>query len=60
MLSPSPPRLAPRKSEFFQVRLKECLAEAHETSLPQVRDRCLRAAAAWQEMYDKAAQHEGH
>tara|TARA_B110001454_G_scaffold61214_1_gene59692 strand:+ start:2205 stop:2387 length:183 start_codon:yes stop_codon:yes gene_type:complete len=55
MLSSSSPRLTPRNSEFYLQRLKKCLAEAEETSLPQVRERCLRAAAAWQEMYEKAS-----
>lgn len=43
-----------RNSDFYLVRVNTCLEEARETSLPRVRDRCLRAAAAWKEMYEKA------
>src|SRR3546814_9036820 len=43
-----------RNSDFYLIRLNTCLEEAEEATLPRVRDRCLRAAAAWQEMYEKA------
>jgi len=47
-----------RNCEFYLARMNACQAEANETSLPNVRDRALRAAAAWQEMYEKARQFE--
>jgi len=43
-----------RNSEFYLNRLNACLVEAREASLPRVRERSLRAAAAWKEMYEKA------
>lgn len=43
-----------RNSHFYLSRLNACLEDARETSLPCVRERCLRAAAAWKEMYEKA------
>lgn len=43
-----------RNSDFYLIRLNTCLEEAEEATLPRVRDRCLRAAAVWQEMYEKA------
>ncbi|WP_332816628.1 hypothetical protein [Sphingopyxis sp.] len=43
-----------RNCEFYLARMNACQAEARTTSLPNVRDRALRAAAAWQEMYEKA------
>jgi len=50
------PSLKPtlRNSEFYLNRLDACLAEAREASLPLVRERSLRAAAAWKDMYEKA------
>lgn len=41
-------------SELYLSRSRACLEEAREASLPCVRERALRAATAWQEMYDKA------
>lgn len=54
----SQPSLKPtlRNCEFYLARVNACQAEANETLLPNVRDRALRAAAAWQEMYKKAQQ----
>ena len=43
-----------RNCEFYLARMNACQAEASEASLPNVRDRALRAAAAWQEMHEKA------
>jgi len=52
----SQPSLKPttRSGEFYLARMQACQAEANATALPNVRDRALRAAAAWQEMYMKA------
>jgi hypothetical protein len=47
-----------RNGEFFLTRLQASLAEANATELPKVRERALRAAAAWQEMYEKAQNFE--
>jgi hypothetical protein len=57
---PPRPNLKPttRNSEFFSARMRVSLAEANATDLPNVRERALRAAAAWQEMYEKAQQFE--
>lgn len=43
-----------RNSDFYLIRVNTCLEEARDASLPRVRDRFLRAAAAWKEMYEKA------
>lgn len=43
-----------RNSELYLNRSRACLEEASAASLPRVRERALRAATAWQEMYDKA------
>src|SRR3546814_1141177 len=34
--------------------MRTCLDEATQASLPRVRERSLRAAAAWREMYERA------
>lgn len=47
-----------RNSAFYLARPTASLAEANEASLPQIRERALRAAAAWQAMYEKAQQFE--
>lgn len=47
-----------RNCELYLARMNACRAEADETLLPNVRDRALRAAAAWQEMYKKAQQYD--
>ncbi len=54
MISQINPKPTSRNSEFYLVRMKACEAEAGTASLPNVRDRALRAAAAWQEMHEKA------
>ena len=36
--------------EFYDERAAQCRAEADLTSLTNVRDRCLSAAAAWDDM----------
>ena len=56
MISPPSPKPTVRNHEFYLARMNACQAEASETLLPNVRDRALRAAAAWQEMYNKAQQ----
>lgn len=43
-----------RNSELYLSRLNASLADAQEAALPRVRERSLRAAAAWKEMYEKA------
>lgn len=43
-----------RNSAFFLLRHDACLRNAEDAELPLVRERSLRAAAAWREMYDKA------
>ena len=44
--------------EMYSQRAEECHREAAATTLINVRTRCLRAAAAWQEMADRAVQTE--
>ncbi|MFL6752032.1 MAG: hypothetical protein ACJ8FL_02235 [Sphingomicrobium sp.] len=39
--------------EFYNQRAAQCRAEADATTLVNVRDRCLSAAAAWDEMADR-------
>jgi hypothetical protein len=39
--------------DFYLAQAQKCTAEADASSLVQVRDRNLRAAAAWQAMADK-------
>ena len=43
------------QSEFYQARAVDARADADAASLDNVRERCLRAAAAWQNMADRAA-----
>jgi hypothetical protein len=57
MISQSPKPTA-RNSRFYLARMQACQMEAKEASLPNVRDRALRAAVAWREMYQKALQFE--
>jgi hypothetical protein len=40
--------------EFYRARAAEARAEAAATSLDNVRDRCLRAAEAWEAMAARA------
>ena len=56
MTIPSSPKPTIRNHEFYLARMNACRVEASETLLPNVRDRALRAAAVWQEMYNKAQQ----
>jgi hypothetical protein len=39
--------------DFYLAQAEKCTAEADASPLTQVRDRNLRAAAAWQAMADK-------
>lgn len=39
--------------DFYLTQAEKCSAEAEASALTQVRDRNLRAAAAWQAMADK-------
>lgn len=39
--------------EFYNERAAECRAEARESGLVNVRDRCLSAASAWDNMADR-------
>ncbi|HEX8653959.1 MAG TPA: hypothetical protein VF693_01885 [Allosphingosinicella sp.] len=41
--------------DFYRARAAEARAEAEAASLENVRQRCLRAAAAWEDMADRAA-----
>lgn len=45
-------------SDFYQARVAQCELEAGETGLTNVRDRCLRAKAAWQAMADRVLKGE--
>src|SRR3546814_13779636 len=47
-------KLPARKSDFYLGSMRTCLDEATQASLPRVRERSLRAAAAWREMYERA------
>lgn len=47
-------------SQFYRARADEALMAAGETELANVRDRCLRAAAAWEEMAQRAARMDRH
>lgn len=40
--------------ESYLQRAEECRREAKETTLPRVREQCLRSAFAWEEMADRA------
>jgi hypothetical protein len=40
-------------SDFYLARVAQCRREADETSLANVRDRCLRAAGVWQDLADR-------
>jgi len=52
------PKPTARNCRFYLARMQACQTEAQEASLPNVRDRALRAAVAWREMYQKALQFE--
>ena len=38
---------------LFRARAEECRAQAEESSLQNVKERCLRAAAAWMAMAER-------
>lgn len=57
-MTPYNPKPTARNSRFYLARMQACQTEAREASLPNVRDRALRAAVAWREMYRKALQFE--
>ena len=44
--------------EVYLLRAEQARAEADEATLDNVRDRCLRAEAAWMEMASRAARTE--
>lgn len=44
--------------DFYLVRAAEARADAEAATLANVRDRCLRAEAAWNEMAARAARTE--
>src|SRR3546814_9388792 len=60
LTSPHSPKPTVRNHEFYLARMNACQAEASETLLPNVRERALRAAAAWQGMYNKAPRADEH
>jgi hypothetical protein len=45
-------------SDFYFGRAAECAAEADAAVLDQVRERCLRSAAAWRAMAERSAKSE--
>lgn len=42
------------QSDFYRARAVDARADADSASLDNVRERCLRAAAAWDGMADRA------
>jgi hypothetical protein len=42
------------QSDFYRARAIDARADADAASLDNVRDRCLRSAAAWDTMADRA------
>lgn len=46
-------------SGFYLSRAAECMADAEAAVLDQVRERCLRSAAAWRVMAERSAKAEG-
>jgi hypothetical protein len=42
--------------EFYNERAAQCRAEADLTNLANVRNRCLSAASAWDDMADRVRQ----
>lgn len=45
-------------SDFYLARAAQCEREAGEADLINVRERCLRAGAAWQAMADRVLKGE--
>lgn len=43
------------QSDFYRARAIDARADADAASLDNVRERCLRAAVAWETMADRAA-----
>ena len=43
-----------RDRELYRLRAEQARAEAEQATLANVRERCLRAEAAWMEMADRA------
>lgn len=48
----------PKDREVYLLRAEEARAQAQEATLENVRERCLRAEAAWMEMADRAERTE--
>ena len=44
--------------DFYLIRASECARDAENTTLGNVRERCLRAEAAWLTMADRLARSE--
>ena len=57
MVEPAAPRQM-KDREVYILRAEQARAEADEATLDNVRDRCLRAEAAWMEMASRAARTE--
>lgn len=49
---------ASNQLEFYMARAAQARAEADAATLDNVRERCLRAVAAWTEMADRATRTE--
>ena len=45
--------------EFYSERAAECRAQAAGSGLVNVRDRCLNAASAWDDMADRVREDAG-
>jgi len=43
------------QADFYRARADDARADANAATLDNVRDRCLRAAAAWDGMADRVA-----
>ena len=46
--------------EFYAERAAQCRREADDASLPNVKDQCLSAAAAWESMASRARKLQGY
>ncbi|HEX8262823.1 MAG TPA: hypothetical protein VF547_08115, partial [Allosphingosinicella sp.] len=46
--------------DFYTARAAEARADADKATLDNVRDRCLRSAAAWEAMAARAHRSENH
>ena len=49
-----------QQRDFFLARAAEARRDADASTLVNVRDRCLRAAEAWEVMADRAERSERH